>query len=61
MLMDDHELRVGNCRRVLGAPVSYNQGKPRQNQNLSYHGFMIEMCVRVPLCVCVCVCVCVCE
>ena len=46
-LMDDHGLRVGNYRRVLGVLGFY-----RQNQNLSYHGFMIEGCV----CICTCVC-----
>ena len=55
-LMDDHGLRAGNYRRVLGVPAFY-----RQNQVLSYHGFMTEVCLCVHVCVCMCVCVCVCE
>lgn len=47
-LMDDHGLRVGNYRRVPGVLGFY-----RQNQNLSYHGFMIEGCVCVYMYMCV--------
>ena len=50
--MDDHGLRAGNYRTVLGVPAFY-----RQNQVLSYHGFMTEVCLCVHVCVCVCVCV----
>ena len=47
-LMDDHGLRVGNYRRVPGVLGFY-----RQNQNPSYHGFMIEGCVCVYMYMCV--------
>ena len=52
--MDDYGLRVGNYGRVLGVLGFY-----RQNQNLSYHGFMIEVCLCMCACVCVCMYVCV--
>lgn len=51
-LMDDHGLRAGNYRRVLGVPAFY-----RQSQVLSYHGFMTEVCLCVRACVCVYACV----
>lgn len=44
MLMDDHELRTGNCRQ---SPRHMQLPQAKQTPNLCYHGFMIEGSVCV--------------